>query len=86
MKKVDTRDILFNQMKLPQLMAQALSKKLDKPYEEMLKYTQTVFENKIQKVEKEFYEIGKMGETQDVVIDNPQSVEDFLSDKKIIKG
>lgn len=86
MNKLDTRNILINEMKLPELMARALSKKLDKPYEEALEYTRSLFENKIDKVEKEFYEIGKISEKKDIVVENPQSIEDFLSDKKIIKG
>lgn len=82
MYKVDVRQKI-DEMRLPELIAQALSKKLDKPYEEILKLMQERLDKKIDEVENNLSAIGK---AKDISIDNPQDIDDFLKDKKVIKG
>ena len=83
MKKIDTRDQIFVQMKLPELFSQALSEKLDKPYEETLKYVSALFESKIQKVEAD---IGRLSQQEDINIDNTKDFEEWIKDKTVVKG
>tara|TARA_Y100000592_G_C5461312_1_gene314133 strand:+ start:824 stop:1072 length:249 start_codon:yes stop_codon:yes gene_type:complete len=82
MYKVDVRQKI-DEMRLPELIAQALSKKLDKPYEEILKLMQERLDKKIDEVENNLSAVGK---AKDISIDNPQDIDDFLKDKKVIKG
>ena len=82
MHKVDVRQKI-DEMRLPELIAQALSKKLDKPYEEILKLMQDRLDKKIDEVENNLSAVGK---AKDISIDNPQDIDDFLKDKKVIKG
>lgn len=82
MNKVDVRQKI-DEMRLPELIAQALSKKLDKPYEEILKLMQERLDKKINEVENNLSAVGK---AKDIIIDNPQDIDDFLKDKKVIKG
>tara|TARA_B100001287_G_C22560828_1_gene471363 strand:- start:623 stop:871 length:249 start_codon:yes stop_codon:yes gene_type:complete len=82
MHKVDVRQKI-DEMRLPELIAQALSKKLDKPYEEILKLMQERLDKKIDEVENNLSAVGK---AKDISIDNPQDIDDFLKDKKVIKG
>ena len=83
MYKVDIRDKILNEMKLQEMIALALSKKLDKPYEEVLKLTESIIDKKIDEVEKTF---SKLGQQEDISIDNPKDVNDFIGDNAIIKG
>lgn len=83
MKKINPRDQIFNQMKLPELFAQALSEKLDKPYEETLKYVSALFESKIQKAEED---IGRLSQQKDISIDNTKDFEEWIKDENVIKG
>lgn len=83
MYKVDIRDKILNEMKLQEMIALALSKKLDKPYEEVLKLTESIIYKKIDEVEKTF---SKLGQQEDISIDNPKDVNDFIGDNAIIKG
>jgi hypothetical protein len=82
MYKVDVRQKI-DEMRLPELIAQALSKKLDKPYEEILKLMQERLDKKIDEVENNLSAVGK---AKDISIDNPKDLDDFLKDKKVIKG
>ena len=82
MYKVDVRQKI-DEMRLPELIAQALSKKLDKPYEEILKLMQERLNKKIDEVENNLSAVGR---SKDISIDNPQDIDDFLKDKKVIKG
>ena len=82
MKKVDVRQQIY-EMRLPELIAQALSKKLDKPYDEIVKLMQERLDKKIDEVENNLSAVGK---AKDISIDNPQDIDDFLKDKKVIKG
>ena len=82
MYKVDVRQKI-DEMRLPELIAQALSKKLDKPYEEILKLMQERLDRKIDEVENNLSAVGK---AKDISIDNQQDIDDFLKDKKVIKG
>ena len=70
-------------MRLPELIAQALSKKLDKPYDEIVKLMQERLDKKIDEVENN---LSVIGNAKDISIDNPQDLDDFLKDKKVIKG
>lgn len=83
MKKVDAKDKIFNEMKLPELFAQALSKKLDKPYEETLKYVSALFESKIEKAEKT---IAMISQQSDISIEDPKDFEEWIKDSPVIKG
>lgn len=83
MYKVDIRDKIINEMKLQEMIALALSKKLDKPYEEVLKLTESIIDKKIDKVEKTFSQIGQQ---DDISIDNPKDIDDFIGDNTVIKG
>ena len=83
MYKVDIRDKILNEMKLQEMIALVLSKKLDKPYEEVLKLTESIIDKKIDEVEKTF---SKLGQQEDISIDNPKDVNDFIGDNTIIKG
>ena len=82
MYKVDVRQKI-DEMRLPELIAQALSKKLDKPYDEIVKLMQERLDKKIDEVENNLSAVGK---AKDISIDNPQDIDDFLKDKKVIKG
>tara|TARA_Y100000592_G_scaffold44831_1_gene71187 strand:+ start:5889 stop:6137 length:249 start_codon:yes stop_codon:yes gene_type:complete len=82
MKKVDVRQQIY-EMRLPELIAQALSKKLDKPYDEIVKLMQERLDKKIDEVENN---LSVIGNAKDISIDNPQDLDDFLKDKKVIKG
>ena len=83
MHKIDTRNLIFNDMRLPELIALALSKKIDKPYEEILEAVQKLTEDKIDKVEKNF---GQIGQVKDISIDNPKDIDDFIGVNNVIKG
>ena len=83
MHKVDTKDMIFNQIKLPELFAQILSQKLDKPYEEIYALLENSFNKKIDEVEKNF---SKIGQSKDINIDEPKDLKDFLGDNEVIKG
>jgi hypothetical protein len=83
MYKVDIRGKILNEMKLQEMIALVLSKKLDKPYEEVLKLTESIIDKKIDEVEKTF---SKLGQQEDISIDNPKDVNDFIGDNTIIKG
>lgn len=82
MKKVDARQQIY-EMRLPELIAQALSKKLNKPYDEIVKLMQERLDKKIDEVENN---LSAVGNAKDISIDNPQDLDDFLKDKKVIKG
>ena len=82
MYKVDVRQKI-DEMRLPELIAQALSKKLDKPYDEIVKLMQERLDKKIDEVENN---LSVIGNAKDISIDNPQDLDDFLKDKKVIKG
>lgn len=83
MKKVSTKNVVFDEMKLPELFAQALSQKLDKPYEETLKYVSALFENKIEKVEKT---IALISQQSNISIEDPKDFEEWIKDSPVIKG
>tara|TARA_B100000902_G_C27066837_1_gene791976 strand:+ start:458 stop:709 length:252 start_codon:yes stop_codon:yes gene_type:complete len=83
MHKIDTRNLIFNDMRLPELIAQALSRKIDKPYEEILEAVQKLTEEKIESVEKNF---GQIGQAKDISIDNPKDIDDFIGVNNVIKG
>jgi len=83
MHKIDTRNLIFNDMRLPELISQALSRKIDKPYEEILEAVQKLTEEKIDKVEKNF---GQIGQAKDISIDNPKDIDDFIGVNNVIKG
>lgn len=83
MKKVDIREEIFVKLGLPELFAQALSKKLDKPYEETLKYVSVLFEKKIDDVEKT---IGTISHQNDISIDNPKDFDEWIKNAPVIKG
>ena len=83
MYKLDLKDKVFNELKLPEIFALAISEKLDKPYEEVLKLTESIIDKKIDEVEKTF---SKLGQQEDISIDNPKDVNDFIGDNAIIKG
>ncbi len=70
-------------MRLPELIAQALSRKIDKPYEEILEAVQKLTEEKIESVEKNF---GQIGQAKDISIDNPKDIDDFIGVNNVIKG
>ena len=82
MKKVDARQQIY-EMRLPELIAQALSKKLNKPYDEIVKLMQERLDKKIDEVENN---LSAVGNAKDISINNPQDLDDFLKDKKVIKG
>ena len=82
MKKVDARQQIY-EMRLPELIAQALSKKLNKPYDEIVKLIQERLDKKIDEVENN---LSAVGNAKDISINNPQDLDDFLKDKKVIKG
>jgi len=83
LQKLDIKDIVLNEIKLPELFALAISKKFDKPYEECLKLTEKLTEKNIKKVEETFF---KLGQQKDISINNPVDIDDFIKGKEVIKG
>tara|TARA_B100001059_G_scaffold203329_1_gene211861 strand:+ start:730 stop:990 length:261 start_codon:yes stop_codon:yes gene_type:complete len=82
MHKIDTRKRIA-EMGIAEVFAQVLSEKFDKPYEEMLKYVQGRLDKKIDEVEHNFYAVGS---SEDISMNDPQDVDDFLKGKTVIKG
>ena len=82
MHKIDTRKKIA-EMGIAEVFAQVLSEKFDKPYEEMLKYVQGRLDKKIDEVEHNFYAVGS---SEDISMNDPQDVDDFLKGKTVIKG
>tara|TARA_B100001057_G_C22737787_1_gene906514 strand:- start:1003 stop:1254 length:252 start_codon:yes stop_codon:yes gene_type:complete len=83
MKKIDVKSKIFNEMKLPELFAQVLSKKLDISYEEALKFAEHKFSEKIEEVNKTITHIGKVDNYN---VESPMDLDDFTKGKKILKG
>lgn len=83
MKKIDTRNIIFNQLKIPELMTQILHEELDKPYEEVEKLVSDLFLKKIDKVEKSIALASKINKSD---IDTSKDFEQWVKDKPVIKG
>lgn len=82
MHKIDTRKRIA-EMGIAEVFAKVLSEKFDKPYEEMLKYVQGRLNKKIDEVEHNFYAVGS---SEDISMNDPQDVDDFLKGKTVIKG
>ena len=82
-KKINVKDQIFNEMKLPELLAQAISKNFDVTYKDALKYTQKTFESKIDEVNKSMTKVGNEGVEGP---ETPISIDDFVKGKKILKG
>jgi len=83
MKIQDVKKQLFDEMKLPDLLAQALSKKLDIPYEELEKLIQQKFQNKINEA---YSSLPNLNKIKDYNVENNMNIDEFIEGKKIIKG
>ena len=83
MYRLDLKDKVFNELKLPEMLALAISKNLDKPYEECLKLVETLTDEKIKSVEKTFF---KLGQQSNISIDKPKDIDDFIKGNDVIKG
>ena len=83
MYKLDLKDKVFNELKLPEIFALAISEKLDKPYDECLKLLEALTEEKIKSVEKTFFELGQQS---NISIDKPKDIDDFIKGNDVIKG
>jgi len=83
MYRLDLKDKVYNELKLPEMLALAISKNLDKPYEECLKLVETLTDKKIKSVEKTFF---KLGQQSNINIDKPKDIDDFIKGNDVIKG
>ena len=79
----DIKDKIYNELKIPEMIALALSKKLNKPYEETIKLTEALIDKKIEEASKN---ILNTAQQKDINIDDASSIEDFIEGKNVIKG
>lgn len=83
MINLDIKDKIYNELKIPEMIALALSKKLNKPYEETIKLTEALIDKKIEEASKN---ILNTAQQKDINIDDASSIEDFIEGKNVIKG
>ena len=83
MINLDIKDKIYNELKIPEMIALALSKKLNKPYEETIKLTEALIDKKIEEASKN---ILNASQQKDININGATSIEDFIEGKNVIKG
>jgi hypothetical protein len=83
MINLDIKDKIYNELKIPEMIALALSKKLNKPYEETIKLTEALIDKKIEEASKN---ILNASQQKDININDATSIEDFIEGKNVIKG